>query len=323
MDEYFTPAFAILLHVFLLPVPPMRRIAAIVLSLSFIPGIAAAASLAPMQGAIEAGRYIEAIELGEALLDDNPGHPGTRFLIAYAQQMAGNTDLAAALYRDLINEHPELPEPRNNLAMILLAAGDYDRASALLVDALNTHPSYATAYANLSAIYKGIASEAYRRAVSESSEPARYTHNIELVAINRLESLTDEPLAAPAAEVQSAINFANQETRLIEQITRWAQAWSEQDVATYAGFYADSYRGDFRSHEAWLEHRRERIRRPGEIRVEVSDIQIRWRSDNRAIVDFKQAFDSPGYSDRVVKRLAFNRFGSEWKITEERVLSAL
>ncbi len=301
----------------------MRHILAIALSLTIFSGTATAASLAPLQNALEAGRYAEAIELGETLLGDNPGHVETRFLIAFAQQMAGNTDLAAALYRDLINEYPELPEPRNNLAMILLAAGDFDRASALLVDALNTHPSYATAYANLSAIYKGIASEAYRRAVSESSEPARYTHNIELMALARLDSLPDEPLVEPVEETQSAINFANQETRLIEQVTGWAKAWSEQDITTYASFYADSYRGDFRSHEAWLEHRRERIARPGDIRVQVSDIQIRWRSDVRAIVDFKQAFDSPTYSDRVVKRLAFNRVGSEWKITEERVLSLL
>lgn len=301
----------------------MRRIVALVLCLWIVPVIAVASSLAPLQSALEAGRYAEAIELGEALLVDNPGHLRTRFLIAYAHQLAGNTDLAAALYRDLINEHPDLPEPRNNLAMILLAAGDYDRASALLVDALNTHPSYATAYANLSAVYKGIASEAYRRAVNESSEPAKHTHNIELAAITRLDSLPEEPLVEAATEAPTAINFANQETRLIEQITGWAEAWSGKEVDSYAGYYADSYRGAFRSHQAWLDHRRERILRPGEIRVEVSDIQIRWRSDNRAIVDFRQAFDSPTYSDRVVKRLAFNRIGSEWKITEERVLSVL
>jgi hypothetical protein len=38
-------------------------------------------------------------------------------------------------------------------------------------------------YDNLSQIYKGIASEAYRRAVSESGEPAKYTHKIELTAL--------------------------------------------------------------------------------------------------------------------------------------------
>jgi hypothetical protein len=69
------------------------------------------------------------------------------------------------------------------------------------------------------------------------------------------------------------------------------------------------------------EYRRKRIARPGAINIEVSDIQIKWRSENRAIIDFKQAYDSVRYRDRVVKRLGFSRVGSQWKITEEQVLS--
>jgi len=57
--------------------------------------------------------------------------------------------------------------------------------------------------------------------------------------------------------------------------------------------------------------------------VEVSEIQVKWHSDNRAIIDFNQAFDSARYSDRVRKRLGFERVGTQWKITEERVLSVL
>ncbi len=36
-----------------------------------------------------------------------------------------------------------------------------------------------------------------------------------------------------------------------------------------------------------------------------------------------EAFRSPSYRDRVVKRLIFKRIGSQWKITSERVLSVL
>jgi hypothetical protein len=218
-----------------------------------------------------------------------------------------------------------LPEPRNNLAMIYLAQGDYDRASRLLVEAINTHRSYAVAYANLSQVYKGIASEAYRRAVSESSEPAKYTHNIELTAITELE--IGEPIVlatvVPEPEPQTLVNTANQQTLLIELVKNWAQAWSGKDFAGYTDFYSPQYRAKFDSHGQWVKHRRQRIMRPGSIRIEVSDIQIKWRSDNRAIIDFKQAFDAANYSDRVVKRLGFNRIDSEWKITEERVLSVL
>ncbi len=282
-----------------------------------------AASPQALERLIAEGRFAAAARDGQALLEQQPKALRTRFLTAYALQMNGQPEAAIALYESLIADYPELPEPRNNLAMIHLAAGDYDRASRLLVDAINTHPSYATAYDNLSRIYKAIASEAYRRAVSESKEPAKYTHDIELVAIDRLAAV-EQGLIEDSPDPESAtINTANLETLLRELLQKWAGAWSGKDFAAYVGFYSPQYRAKFDSHEAWKAHRRERILRPGNIRVEVDDVKIRWVSENLAIIDFRQAFDSPTYSDRVVKRLAFSRFGSTWKITDERVLSVL
>ncbi|MDC1287529.1 tetratricopeptide repeat protein, partial [Gammaproteobacteria bacterium] len=121
-----------------------------------------------MQQLITQKQYARAMETGEQILRQTPNHANTRFLTAYAYQMTGNTDKAIKLYEALIRDEPELPEPRNNLAMIYLGKGDYDHASALLVSAINTNISYAIAYANLSEVYKGIASEAYRRAISQS-----------------------------------------------------------------------------------------------------------------------------------------------------------
>lgn len=283
----------------------------------------AAGSVKQLQQLIAEENFSAAAKSGAQLLLQNATHTRTRFLTAYAYQMDAQSDKAIALYQALIDDNPTLPEPRNNLALIYLEQGDYDRASQLLVEAINTHPSYATAYGNLSQIYKGIASEAYRRAVSESGEPAKYTHNIELSAITRLDSVEQELVADSGDSEPTAINFANQETLLIEQVKLWAQAWSSKEFDTYTGFYSPRHRAKFDTHEQWVSHRRKRILRPGEIKVEVSNIQIRWRSENRAVIDFRQAFESPGYRDRVVKRLAFNRVGSQWKITEERVLSVL
>jgi tetratricopeptide (TPR) repeat protein len=261
----------------------MLRFLVIFISLIASAAASAATSVKQVQQLLEQQNYVDAANAGEQLLLQSPEHARTRFLTAYAYQMSAQTDKAVMLYQDLIKDNPDLPEPRNNLAMIYLAQGDYDRASQLLVEALNTSPSYAIAYDNLSQIYKGIASEAYRRAVSESGEPAKYTHKIELTALTNLEA----------------------------------------DFAAYTGFYAPEYRARFESHDQWIEYRRKRIARPGAIKVEVSDIQIKWRSENRAIIDFKQAYDSTRYSDRVVKRLGFSRVGSQWKITEEQVLSVL
>ena len=285
--------------------------------------VSAATSIPQLQQLLEQQQYAAAVDTGEQLLAQNPQHTRARFLTAYAYQMNAQPEKAERLYRDLIKDHPDLPEPRNNLAMIYLAKGDYDRASQLLVEALYTSPSYATAYDNLSQIYKGIASEAYRRAVSESSEPAKYTHNIQLTALTRLDSVDDEPVTNKIPDDQTLINFANQETLLLERIKDWATAWSNKNFADYTEFYTAGYRADFETHDQWIEYRRKRIARPGEIKVEISNIQIKWRSENKAIIDFKQSYDSVRYSDRVMKRLAFSRIGSQWKITEERVLSVL
>ncbi|MDH3762011.1 MAG: tetratricopeptide repeat protein [Gammaproteobacteria bacterium] len=283
----------------------------------------AAGSVNQLQQLIAEQKFAAAAKNGEQLLRQNATHTRTRFLTAYAYQMNAQADRAITLYQSLIVDNPTLPEPRNNLAMIYLEQGDYDRASQLLVEAINTHPSYATAYQNLSQIYKGIASEAYRRAVSESSQPAKYTHTIQLAAITRLDSV-EQGLSADDADSQpTAISVANQETLLIERVKLWAQAWSGKDFAAYTDFYSSQHRAKFDTHEQWLAHRRSRILRPGDISVDVSDFQIKWRSESRAIIDFRQAFQSPGYRDRVVKRLTFSMLGSQWKITEEQVLSVL
>ncbi|MDH3219531.1 MAG: tetratricopeptide repeat protein [Gammaproteobacteria bacterium] len=300
-----------------------RRFIALMLCLLLPQSSLAAVSIAELRQQISAQQFAAAVQTGEQLLTANTAHAEARFLTAYAYQMTEQKDRAIELYQGLIDDNPQLPEPRNNLAMIYLAQGDYDHASQLLVEAIHTHPSYATAYDNLSQIYKGIASEAYRRAVSESTEPSKYMHSIQLTAITGLDTTAAEPIAQAGASEPTAVTFANQETLLLEQVKRWAQAWSSKELEAYIDFYAAEFRARFKTHSQWVANRRERILRPGEISVEVSDIQIKWRSENRAIIDFRQAFDSPGYSDRVVKRLVFSRVGPQWKITEERVLSVL
>ncbi len=305
-----------------------------------IPGVALAAmSTQQLQLLVEQEKYAEAVLEGDKILQQNSPDARARFLTAYAYQMTARDEEAISLYRDLIRDSPDLPEPRNNLAMIYLAQGNYDLAADLLVEAINTHSSYSTAYANLSLIYKGIASEAYRRAVSESSEPANYTHEFKLTAITGLDSLAPEAdlmqqlasqpqpapeiTAATGAATQTVVNAANEDTLLIEKVRNWAHAWSSKDFDNYLASYASDYRDRFNTHSQWVKYRQKRILRPGDIKVEVNKFTVRQRGANRATVDFTQAFSSPGYSDRVVKRLEFKRVDSQWKIAAERVLSVL
>jgi tetratricopeptide (TPR) repeat protein len=306
----------------------MHRLILIVVLISSTLSHASSHTFEGLQALIAEEKFALAIKTGEQLLEQKSLWPDVQFLTAYAYQMNKQSKKAATMYQTLIAQHPELPEPRNNLAMIHLATGDYDAASKLLVEAISTHKSYATAYQNLSRIYTGIASEAYRRALSESKEPIKYTHKIELAALSQLEPVSQSPdvtlsVEAPAVEAQAIEEIEPLESLFRKQIKAWAKAWGDKDFSTYTSFYSTNHQNDFDTHSAWVEYRRQRIMRPGFIKIAVSDFRIRAQSDKRAIIDFKQAFESPGYSDRVVKRLGFKRVGSEWKIIEERVLSIL
>ena len=317
----------------------------IIIPLFFYASTTTANDIAELQDLVSQENYVKALILGEDMLKQNPEDVNTRFLLAYSNQMTERHDRAIELYEGLIRDYPELPEPRNNLAMIYLADGNYDRATELLVSALNTHSTYATVYANLGEVYSAIASEAYRRAVSESAEPANYTHVIDVAAIDSLDSLDridaplpagNETVAATAAvsatpettepasvQATSTIDESDTQALLIANVHRWADDWSNKNFAGYTAWYVEDYRAKFDSHADWVAYRRQRILRPGEIRVEVSNFRIRPRDAARVSVDFEQAFRSPGYRDRVVKRLDFQRIDSQWKIVSERVLSVL
>ena len=289
-----------------------------------MPLAGSADSVQNLQTLVQQNRFSNAIQSGEKLLAQHPQWPEVKFLTAFAYQMNRQSKKAETLYRQLISQYPNLPEPRNNLAIIYQSRGDYDAASKLLVEALETHDSYATAYRNLSRIYTGIASEAYRRALSESIEPAKYTHKIELSALRQLH--IPKELRAVENSVARQVDSISADSLAIllkKQVEQWASAWSDKDFATYTRFYSTDHRPNFETHSAWVEYRRQRIMRPGFIKISVSDIQIRAQNNKRAIIDFKQSFDSPRYSDRVMKRLGFRRVGKQWKIVEERVLSVL
>ncbi|MCP4768589.1 MAG: tetratricopeptide repeat protein [Gammaproteobacteria bacterium] len=318
----------------------MRRYLLVFLCL-LLPGAAlAVVSTQQLQLLVEQKKFVKAVLEGEDILQQDPADARARFLTAYSYQMIAKTDKAISLYQELIRDHPTYPEPRNNLAMIYLEQGDYDHASQMLVSAINTRISYAIAYANLSQVYKSIASEAYRRAISQSTEPAEYTHDIELTAITWLDiqgseslpqiaSLVDskpvqkEQLAKDIATTQTVVNAANVDTLLIEKVRNWARAWSSKDFDNYRASYAADYHDKFNTHAQWVKYRQQRVLRPGDIKVEVSDFAVRQRGANRASVNFTQAFSSPSYSDRVIKRLDFERVGSHWKIATERVISVL
>ncbi|ROO28657.1 YybH family protein [Salinisphaera orenii] len=110
---------------------------------------------------------------------------------------------------------------------------------------------------------------------------------------------------AVAAEVRTALD-------------NWAEAWSDQDVQGYLNAYSDNFEpaGD-RSRAAWAEARRERVRSPDRIRVELDDIRVTRGADDTVRARFEQHYESEGYSDRERKQVTLEREDGGWRIIRE------
>ncbi len=131
-----------------------------------------------MAAALDLGRIAEAIDLGEALMEDLSARPAgipsdalaTRNNLAYAYQSAGNLARSIPLYeqalidmeRVLGPDHPNTLTSRSNLARACRSAGDLPRAMLLLEQTLDgmervlgpDHPTTLGARRNLATVYR-------------------------------------------------------------------------------------------------------------------------------------------------------------------------
>lgn len=123
--------------------------------------------------------------------------------------------------------------------------------------------------------------------------------------------LPEKPIASVGPTVQQALND-------------WAAAWSAKDTPHYLGFYSKNFQPeDGRPLEQWTKERRSRLAKPGDIRVDISDLKVDQASPDKAVTEFRQVYTSQDYRDIVSKRLDWEREAGQWKIQREQVLSSL
>jgi tetratricopeptide (TPR) repeat protein len=122
-----------------------------------------------------------------------------------------------------------------------------------------------------------------------------------------------EKAAAPTSDKAAAKFKAAIESTL----HAWAKAWSRKDADAYLAFYGANYQvpgGHERA--AWETERRDRIKRPRFIKIELSDIQVAIEGQT-ARVSFVQRYKSNTYKDREKKSMTLEKQGETWKIVEE------
>lgn len=291
----------------------------------------ASASLPDLKSYIANNQYAKAVNLGEALLQNNANSPSVLFYTAFAYQQTKRNQQAKMLYLKAIENNSQLPEIYNNLASIYVAEKNYDKAAETLTAAINSQKNIATAYSNLRNIYQHLASQAYQKVLDEESRKKHRTAAIktEVLASLDLEE-TLKPVIKPKPIIVAETKPINQTEKTDIKITyspkqtviNWANAWKTKDYKTYINSYSSTYSPKNLSRDKWLTQREQRINRPGDIFVDVSNFDIKL-SKNKAYINFDQAYRSATYSDKVRKRMHLTLINDQWRITSEVTLSVL
>jgi tetratricopeptide (TPR) repeat protein len=104
----------------------------------------------------------------------------------------------------------------------------------------------------------------------------------------------------------------------IQAVKAWAKAWSDRDVDAYLASYAPDYHPAGLSRPEWEEQRRDRIRKPGWIKVDVVSPALSRPGPDRAEVVYRQVYQTQGVRLTSRKRIELTNSQGEWKIEEEK-----
>ena len=81
---------------------------------------------------------------------------------------------------------------------------------------------------------------------------------------------------------------------------------------------APTYAAPGLSRKQWEQQRRQRIRKPRSIAVELSDITIELQGEDRATAAFRQDYRSDVYRDQTRKSLRLQKINNVWLIVGEQ-----
>ncbi|OIO12853.1 MAG: hypothetical protein AUJ80_00315 [Gallionellaceae bacterium CG1_02_60_325] len=128
------------------------------------------------------------------------------------------------------------------------------------------------------------------------------------------------PLAPVALVLPAEMDTAQPDpaAEVRQSMLDWAAAWSERDLEVYLASYAPTYAAPGLSRKQWEQQRRQRIRKPRSIAVELSDITIELQGKDRASAAFRQDYRSDVYRDQSRKLLRLQKINNVWLIVGEQ-----
>ena len=103
----------------------------------------------------------------------------------------------------------------------------------------------------------------------------------------------------------------------IDLINNWVNAWANNDFISYKNNYTNDFKGRFLSHQDWLNNREPRVKYSKNIIIEINNLQIIERSDNKFKVRFIQNYSSNAIKSVGTKTLEFTLIDNVFKISSE------
>ncbi|MGM0593403.1 MAG: L,D-transpeptidase Cds6 family protein [Pseudomonadota bacterium] len=285
-----------------------------------------------------------------ALIEQAPARPEAYNNLAALYARQGRLDEARQLLEQAMATHPSYATVYQNLSSIYMAMSRSAYARALqmgersseqpqlerllaLAPTASAPPAAAKEDESAEVVATAVATpaepdeqKAVESEASTAESPAEAAPLVAEVAAAESESAAEQsrPPESPAQTATAPSGGSEAVAAVRRHMHDWATAWAEQDVEGYLAAYSERFEpGRGLSQEQWRAQRRNRIRRPAFIQLELSELEVVMEEAGRARVELVQQYRSDTYRDRTRKRFGLIRQDGDWQILSEKTLEVL
>lgn len=278
----------------------------------------------------EQNKSADAIKIFTSITEKHPElpEPYNNLAVLYAEQK--QYDKARQSLEKAIKTHPSYATAHENLGDIYakMASDAYDKA--LQLDRSNSRAETKLAMVkelfsnsgNTNAPVTAKPEEPAKVAVAPVASPAPVEvakppeNKAKPVPVAKEVKPTEKAPVKEEAKPKEEIKVDPQQG-VLDAVDGWAKAWSARDVEGYLAFYAEDFKTpNGESRNEWQKTRKERIRKPTPIEVEVQNPKVSLDGDH-ATISFSQSYRAGGNAMRTSKTLHMKKTGERWLITQE------
>lgn len=289
--------------------------------------------------AAEQKNYTQAIETFLSLTRDHPGMPEPYNNLAVLYAAKGDERKAAEALEQAIRTNSSYATAHQNLGDLYARMANDAYAKALQLDSqraptppklslikqLHTGQSVALTPRLVEPVHTPAAPVAAAALATPSvATPAKAMASVP--ASEPAPALRDsKPAAAPAVAATEVAKPApptepvqdKTEHKIEQAISRWAHAWSSQNISAYYAAYSSRFKpAGGETLAQWKTDRKERIVGKTTITVSVRDLKISTQGD-LATASFRQSYAAGSYKATTRKTLRMQREGAQWLIVRE------